>query len=85
MSTDDKVMFFQNGWVTKQDAVISANIVSFVRDAINDRQDFTSLPFEDQETIMEEMANEKITEMSAANTVKKMIAEPPAGKEGAAA
>lgn len=83
MSTDDKVMFFQNGWVTKQDAVISANIVSFVRDAIIDNPDFTNLPQEEQETIMEDMANEKIVEMSAASAVKKMIADPPA--EGAAA
>lgn len=80
LSSDDKLAYIQNKFITTEDAVISANIVQFVRQAKFDDPKFYSLEFDKQREVMETMADEKIAEMDEATKLKaKMFAFPSPG------
>lgn len=71
-SSDDKMTDSQNSFVTKEDSVISSNIVQFVRRAKFEDDKFYSLPIDQQQEKMAEYAKEKMDEMSAAGKVVAM-------------
>lgn len=71
-SSDDKMTDSQNSFVTKEDSVISSNIVQFVRRAVFEDPKFYSLPIDQQQEKMVEYAKEKMDEMSAAAKVVQM-------------
>ena len=77
LSSDDKLAYIQNKFITTEDAVISANIVQFVRQAKFEDANFYSLEFDKQREVMEKMADEKIVEMDEAAKLKaKMFSLP---------
>lgn len=63
---EDKMVQFSNKWITLEDAVISANIVAFIRRALQEKPDFFKLKVEEQKKIITKYAEEKIKENSAA-------------------
>lgn len=81
LSSDDKLAYIQNKFITTEDAVISANIVQFVRQAKFDNDKFYSLPFDKQREVMEKMADEKIAEMDEAAKLKAKMFGLPGGAD----
>ena len=77
MSSDDLMINIQNKFITQEDAVISANIVQFVRRAKFEDDKFYTLELDDQQKVMKKYAQEKISENSKADELKsKMFALP---------
>lgn len=75
MTSEDKMAYNQNGWIEKKDAIISANIVSFVRRAKFEDDKFYTIPVDEQQKKMIEYADEKIKQMSAAAKVMAIAGE----------
>jgi hypothetical protein len=67
---DEKMLRLQNGGVTKEDYVLSCNIVPFVKKAMQKDKDFISKDYDAQMTIVRNYANEII------NAQKKSIIAP---------
>ena len=77
MTSEDKMAYIQNRFITQQDAVISANIVQFVRQAKSEQDNFYLLPLKDQQAVMVKYAKVKIAENDKAAELKaKMFALP---------
>lgn len=62
-STDDKFTAQTNGWITKEDAIISENISNFILDAYEENDQFFELTRDEQYTILEAMAAEETQEI----------------------
>ncbi|HZG00743.1 MAG TPA: hypothetical protein VEY71_07060, partial [Chitinophagales bacterium] len=70
MDTEQKMAAVMNGFITKKDAVISANIVQFVRRAIFEKKEsFFTLTRDKKLEILTKYADEKMNENSAAAKV----------------
>lgn len=83
MSSDDLMINIQNKFITQEDAVISANIVQFVRRAKFEDEKFYQLELDDQQKIMKTFAQEKIKENSKADELKAKMFALPGGEPGA--
>lgn len=62
ISEENKMVMLSNGGITERDYVISCNITSFVRKAINDDEDFYKLTYEKKMEKMRLFADEIIKE-----------------------
>lgn len=79
LATEDKMAAIQNNFITKTDAVISSNIVAYVRRARFENADFYTWQLDKQQALMEKYAGEDIAEMDEASKMKmKMFSLPPA-------
>lgn len=76
MTSDEKMSYIQNGFITKEDAVISANIVSFVRQARLIDKNFYALDLATQQLKMVELATVKINSIDAAAKLKIKMLQP---------
>ncbi|MBK7885131.1 MAG: hypothetical protein IPJ81_16100 [Chitinophagaceae bacterium] len=66
ISEDDKMVRFNNGWITKENAIISANIQEFISRAIEEKgQDFFDMDLKDKKKIILEYAKQQIKENSS--------------------
>ena len=75
-TTDEmKIMRLQNEGVTREDYVISSNIVPFIRRALREDEDFATLDYDEQMTIIRAYATEKIDSSSVASRVTPPIEE----------
>ncbi len=83
MSSDDLMINIQNKFITQEDAVISANIVQFVRRAKFEDDKFYTLELDDQQAVMKKYAQEKIKENSKADELKAKMFALPGGEPGA--
>lgn len=63
LSTMEKTDYSNNGWISKQSAVISANIQEFITRALAENKDFAGLPKEKQAVIISGYAQERIDEI----------------------
>lgn len=80
MNSDEKIINESSGFTTEEDMVISCNIVQFVRRAKFENPDFYTDPvkwdLEKQHELMQQYAQEKLKENSAAAKVAMMIPTP---------
>lgn len=83
MSSDDLMINIQNKFITQEDAVISANIVQFVRRAHFQDEKFYGLELDDQQKVMKQYAQEKIKENSKADELKAKMFALPGGEDPA--
>lgn len=58
---DEKMLRLQNGGVTRENYIISSNISSFVKRAMQENTDFITLSYDEQMAVMKGYANEIIT------------------------
>ncbi len=72
-SQDEKMSMLTNGGVTKEDYIISCNIVTFVRKAIIENEGFVSLKYADQQKVLIGYAKEIVKINSAAAQVSEMV------------
>ena len=80
MTSDDKMAYIQNRFITQQDAVISANIVQFVRKAFGENDKFYTLGLKEQQDIMIQYAKAKIAENDKAAQAKANMFALPSGE-----
>lgn len=64
-STDEKMVMFQNGAVTKQAYIVSSNVTAFVKRALEEYKDFDDWEHEKQIALFNTYAEEIITANSA--------------------
>ena len=69
MTEDEKMTIKSNGGTTEKDYIISCNITSFVKRAIEENEDFFSLKTAEQKTIISAFADEIIK----ANSTKEAV------------
>lgn len=65
VSEEDKMVIYQNGGVTKQTYIISSNIVSFVKRALKEKENFATLKYQEQMNILKGYADEIIEETTS--------------------
>lgn len=71
ITEEEKMVRYQNGGVTKEDYILSCNLVRFVKEAIHKEKGFLNMPYEKRKEIVEKYASELAKEETG-------IATPPA-------
>ena len=70
ISEDDKMVRFNNQWITKENAIISANIQEFISRAIEEKgQAFFDMDLKDKKTMLLQYARQQIKENSSSTEI----------------
>lgn len=80
VSADERGAMLSNNMITKEDAVLSANIQQYIKRAISENEKFLSLPYNKKLEILKGYAADQIKASSAAADIQLSLDNPPAGK-----
>lgn len=78
IDADQKTLQLQNDGVTQEDYIISCNIMPFIKRAIREDKKFIGRAYDDQMTVLEQYAQEKIDKIKAKEKAQIVPIENPA-------
>ena len=75
-SVDEKLSMLQNKGITEEDFVVSCNIQQFIKTAIEEDDNFLNLPFLEKQSVIYQMATDKILSQKVGESIIKSIVSP---------